>query len=156
MVKIMTRTYLTVAEKTSEKHRSLYILHNGWQWYHADTNIQEDMEDLLKFFECDAELEETKHTAENGKIEFYNISKDIISRSGGGFWNMEQLQEMANGRRLKTFIGLSNGSLTTCYAAFDDDNNTVEILRPNPNAKEVYHKMPLDAEIQYRRNHWFL
>ena len=152
----MTRTYLTVAEKTSEKHKSLYILHNGWEWYHADTNIQEHMEDLLKFFECEAVLEETKHTADNGKIEFFNISKDIISRWDGGFWNLEQLQEKAKGRRLKTFIGLSNGSLTTCYAAFDDDNNTVEILRPNPNAKEVYNTMPLSAELEYKRNHWFL
>ena len=64
--------------------------------------------------------------------------------------------EQANGRRLKSFIGLSNGSLTTCYAAFDDDNNTVEILRPNPNAKEVYPTMPLEAELEYRKNHWFL
>lgn len=152
----MTRTYLTVAEKTSEKHRSLYILHNGWEWYHADTNIQEDMENLLKFFECDVEADHTIHTAENGKIEFFNISKDIISRCNGGFWNLEQLQEMARGRRLKTFLGLSNGSLTTCYAAFDDDNNTVEILRPNPNAKEVYQTMPLEVEIAYRETHWFL
>ena len=152
----MTRTYLTVAEKTSEKHRSLYILHNGWEWYHADTNIQEDMENLLKFFECDVEADHTIHTAENGKIEFFNISKDIISRCNGGFWNFEQLQELANSRRLKTFLGLSNGSLTTCYAAFDDDNNTVEILRPNPNAKEVYQTMPLEVEIAYRKTHWFL
>ena len=123
----MTRTYLTVAEKTSEKHRSLYILHNGLDWYHADTNNVQYMESLLEFFECEIELEEVRHTEENGKIEYYNISKNIISRSNGGFWNMEQLQEMANGRRLKTFIGLSNGSLTTCYAAFDDDNNLISI-----------------------------
>lgn len=151
----MTRTYLTIAEKTSEKHRSLYILHNGWEWYHADTNIQEHMEDLLKFFECETVFDGTKHTADNGKIEFYNISKDIISKSGGGFWNLKQLQEMANGRRTKTFTGLSNGSLVTCYTVFNDDN-TIEILRPNPNAKEVYNTMPLNAELEYRRNHWFL
>lgn len=152
----MTRTYLTIAEKTSGNHRSLFILHNGWQWYHSDTNIIENMESLLKFFECEIELDHSTQTEENGVIAFYNVSKDIVSRCSGGFWNMEQLQEMANGRRLKSFIGLSNGSLTTCYAAFDDDNNTVEILRPNPNAKDFYPTMPLNAEIEYRKNHWFL
>lgn len=64
--------------------------------------------------------------------------------------------EQAGKRRIKTLIGLSNGNLTTCYAAFDDENNTVEILRPNPNAKEVYPTMPLDAELEYRKNHWYI
>ena len=158
MVKIMTRTYLSVSEKIDPKyHRSLYILHNGWEWYHADTNTKEDMMELLKFFECEIlEVEKENNLGEAGKVTIYNLSKDIISKCGGGFWNLEQMMEQANGRRLKSFIGLSNGSLTTCYAAFDDENNTVEILRPNPNAKEVYPIMPLKAELEYRKNHWFL
>lgn len=105
----MTRTYLSISEKTDpRRHRSLYILHNGCEWYHADTNIKEHM------------------------------------------------MEEANGRRLKSFLGLSNGSIVTCYAAFDDDKNTVEILRPNPNAEAVYQPMPLSAELEYRKNHWYL
>lgn len=153
----MTRTYLSISEKIdSRKHRSFYILHNGWQWYHADTNIKKHMDELLKFFECETELERITNSLENGKIEFYNVSKDIISHLGGGFWNIEQMLEQANGKRLKSFIGLSNGSLVTCYAAFDDDNNTVEILRPNPNANNVYQTMPLEAEIAYRKNHWYI
>lgn len=153
----MTRTFLSVSEKTDDRrHRSLYILHNGWQWFHADTNIREHMEGLMKFFECEVvSVENANSSPETGKITFYNLSKDIISHCGG-FWSIEQMLEQANGRRLKSFVGLSNGSLTTCYAAFDDDNNTAEILRPNPNAKEVYPTMPLGAEIAYRKNHWFL
>ncbi len=158
MVEIMTRTYLSVSEKTDDrKHRSLYILHNGRQWFHADINIKEDMDELLKFFECEiTSVENTSSSPETGKVTFYNLSKDIISHCGGGFWNIEQMLEQARGRRLKSFIGLSNGSLTTCYAAFDDDNNTVEILRPNPNAKDVYSTMPIDAEIAYRCHHWYI
>lgn len=154
----MTRTYLSVSEKTDDRrHRSLYILHNGWEWYHADTNSKEQMDELLKFFECDIELESISEGSEKtGKITFYNVSKDIISRCGGGFWNISQMLEQANGRRLKSFIGLSNGSLTTCYAAFDDENNTIEILRPNPNAKDVYCTLPLDAHLAYMRNHWIM
>lgn len=154
----MTRTYLTISEKTDDRrHRSRYILHNGWEWYHSDTNTKEYMEELLKFFECEITgIDREISSLETGKMTFYNLSKDIISPSGGGFWSIEQMLEQANGRRLKSFIGLSNGSLTTCYAAFDDKNNTVEILRPNPNAKEVYPTMPIDAEVAYRKNHWFI
>lgn len=152
----MAKTYLTIAEKTSERHREKYILHNGWQWYHTTTNIENHMKELLIFFECTIELEDTTYTADNGKKEFYNVSKEIISTCNGGFWTINQMIEKANGRRIKSFIGLSNGKLTTCYACFDDDNNTVEILRPNPNAKEVYCTLPLKADIEYRKNHWFL
>lgn len=154
----MTRTYLSVSEKIDDRrHRSLYILHNGWQWFHSDTNIKEHMDELLKFFECEITgVEMENSSSETGKVTFYNLSKDIISTCGGGFWNIEQMLESANGRRLKSFIGLSNGSLTTCYAAFDDDNNTVEILRPNPNAKDVYCTLPTSAHIKYAQNHWII
>lgn len=154
----MTRTYLSVSKKTDfRKHRSLYILHNGWQWFHTDTNVKKHIDELLKFFECEIEIEKISQSSpETGEITFYNLSKDIISHCGGGFWSIEQMLEQANGRRLKSFIGLSNGSLTTCYAAFDDNNNTVEILRPNPNAKEVYCTLPIDAHIKYVQNHWII
>lgn len=132
-------------------------MHNGWERFHTDTNEKEHIDELLKFFECEIELDEVlKGSPETGKIKFYNVSKDIISHCDGGFWSIEQMLKQANGRRLKSFIGLSNGSLTTCYAAFDDEKNTVEILRPNPNAKDVYPTMPIDAEVAYRRKHWFL
>ena len=114
------------------------------------------MEELLNFFECEIlEVAKECEQLETGKIIFYNLSKDIISKCNGGFWNIGQMMEQANGRRLKSFIGLSNGSLTICYAAFDD-NNTIEILRPNPNAKQVYPTMPIKVEIEYRKNHWYL
>lgn len=156
-MEIMTRTHLSISEKIDGRNRSLYILHNGWQWYHADTNVKKHMEELLDFFECDIiSIADTNNSPETGKVTFYNLSKDIISHSGCGFWSVEQMLEQANRRRLKSFIGLSNGSLVTCYAAFDDNNNTVEILRPNPNANNVYQKMPLEVEIAYRKNHWYI
>lgn len=154
----MTRTYLSVSEKTDyKKHRSLYILHNGWEWYYADFDEKSQMDKLLEFFECEiVSTEKTTESPETGKVIYYNLSKDIISRCGGGFWNVEQVVKQANGKRIKTFIGLSNGSLTTCYAIFDDDNNTIEIMRPNPNAKQVYPTMPIDAEVNYRKNQWYI
>ena len=150
----MTRTYLTIVEKTNRHFRSNFILHDGWQWYHSDTNNKSAMMNLLDFFECKIELDRVSENNENGKIEFYNVSKDIIS--GGGFWNLEQVKEISKGKRIKSFIGLSNGSLVTCYAVFDDEKNTVEILRPNPNAKEVYNAMDTRDHIEYIKNNWVL
>lgn len=154
----MTRTYLTVSERMDDRqHRSLYILHNGGNWFHADTNVKEHMDELLKFFEIEViEKESTNYFPNTGNIDLYNLSKDIISICGGGFWTIEQMMEQAKGRRLKSFLGLSNGSIVTCYAAFDENNNTIEILRPNPNAEAVYQTMPLEAEVQYRKKHWVL
>lgn len=152
----MTRTYLTIAEKTSRHFRSNYILHDGWQWYHSDTNNKAAMMNLLAFFECKIELDHVGENNENGKIEFYNVSKDIISKCGGGFWNEEQLKETINGRRYKSFLGLSNGSIVTCYAVFNDNENTVEIIRPNPNAKEVYSAMDTKDHINYLKDNWVL
>lgn len=154
----MTRTYLSVSEKTDDRmHRSNYILHDDWKWYHADTNSKEQMDDLLNFFECEIlDVAEEHEFPSTGKITFYNLSKDIINHSDGGFWSIDQMNERAGARRIKSFIGLSNGSLVTCYAAFDDVKNTVEILRPNPNAKEVYRALPLSEHITYAKNHWVL
>lgn len=154
----MTRTYLSVSEKTDyKKHRSHYILHNGWEWYHADFDNKSQMDKLLEFFECEiVGTEKTTESPETGKVTYYNLSKDIISRCGGGFWNIEQVVEQANGKRIKSFLGLSNGFLTVCYAIFDDNNNTVEVVRPNPNARQVYITMPFDLELQYRKNQWYM
>lgn len=154
----MTRTYLTVSEKTDHRyHRSYYILHNGFEWYHADFNNKDQMDKLLDFLECEiVSTEKTTESEFTGKVTYYNLSKDIISHCDGGFWNISQMLKQVGNRRVKSFIGLSNGSLTICYAAFDDTNNTVEILRPNPNAKEVYHTMPLDIEIEYRKTYWYI
>lgn len=115
------------------------------------------MNELLTFFECEIiDIKKTIESETTGKVVFFNLSKDIISKCGGGFWTIEQMMEQAGNRRIKSFIGLSNGSLTTCYAAFDDKENTVEILRPNPNAKDIHHTFPLDVEIEYRKKHWYI
>lgn len=151
----LTHTYLTVSEHTCRTHRSTCILHNGWQWYHADFNDKNIMMDLLEFFECELTEVDKKYYPDTGNLTFFNVSKDIISESGRSFWTKDEAMERINGRRYKSFLGLSNGSIVTCYAVFNDDN-TIEILRPNPNATEVYKRMELEKEIEYRRNNWYL
>lgn len=155
----MTNTILVVSEKANyRRYRSKYILKDFLGHYHFDTNNKELMNKCLDFLECTVEKDDdfTTYTEKNGKTEVFRVSKNIISKCDGGFWNLDQLREMINGRRYKSFTGLSNGSLVTCYAAFDDDKNTVEIVRPNPNAKEVYKPLETKEHIKYKESHWYL
>ena len=50
------------------------------------------------------------------------------------FWHYEELPFDA-----KPFIGLENGSYVILYAVRGE--NETKIYRPNPNAKEVYHRL---------------
>lgn len=131
------------------------IIHDGWQWYMGNINNKDQLNDFLEFFEI--ELTNIDHEVEwetTGKITFYNLSKNINNPCGGGFWNMEQLKEMSKGQRLKKIKGLSNGSIVDCYIGIGE--NIIDIYRPNPNAKEVYKKMELSEELEYRRNNWYI
>ena len=89
-----------------------------------------------------------------GKINFYNLSKNIINYRDGGFWSIEELRKITNNAELKKVKGLSNGSVVDCYAEIKEDE--VIIYRPNPNAKEVYQTMTLEDELNFRKNNWYI
>ena len=62
------------------------------------------------------------------------------------FWN---LNDIHNFEKCTAFVGLSNGSLVTCYA-YNDDKQVI-IWRPNPNAKNVYKPLSIEEHIKYNR-----
>ena len=137
------------------QRRERIIIHDGWQWHIGCVHNEEQLQQVLNFLEI--KLADVDHEVEydtTGKITFYNLSKNINNPCNGGFWNMEQLQEMSKGQKLKKFKGLSNGSLVDCYVGIGE--NVINIYRPNPNAKEVYQKMDFAEELEYRRNNWYL
>lgn len=160
----MRKTRISISEKICSRHDvhpamrrdDKIIIHDGWQWLIGKIHNEKELKEVLNFLEI--ELTDIDHEVEwetTGKIKFYNLSKNINrSYYAGGFWNMEQLEEDSKSNRLKRFKGLSNGSLVDCYAEIDDD--IITIHRPNPNAKEVYNKMALEDEMQYRINNWYL
>lgn len=49
------------------------------------------------------------------------------------FWNIEDVKGMT------PFIGLCNGSYVVCY--YEHYENGVKIMKPNPNAKNVYNEL---------------
>ena len=155
-------TKISISEKTctdinihpAMQREEKIVIHDGWQWHIGTIHNEKDLKEVLNFLEI--ELADVEHEVKyntTGKIVFYNLSKNINSPCDGGFWNIEQLQEMSQGQRLKKFKGLSNGSLVDCYVGIGE--NIIDIYRPNPNA-EVYQRMEFSEELNYRRNHWYL
>lgn len=158
-----TNTTISISEKIYtdyDVHPALrreekIIIHDGWQWHMGHVSNEDQLKEMLKVFEielgdvaCETEHETT------GKIIHYNLSKEINRGDHGGFWSLEQLKEITNNAELKKIKGLSNGSVVDCYIKIGDD--TVDIYRPNPNAKEVYKKMSLHDEIEFRKNNWYI
>ena len=121
----------------------------------GNINNKEELKDFLDFFNI--ELMEVFQEVEyetTGKINFYNLSKNIINYRDGGFWSIEELRKITNNAELKKVKGLSNGSVVDCYAEIKEDE--VIIYRPNPNAKEVYQTMTLEDELNFRKNNWYI
>jgi hypothetical protein len=159
----MNKTRISISEKIytgcdvhpAMQRKEKIIIHDGWQWYIGCIHNEQQLQEVLNFLEI--ELTDIDHEVEHettGKIVFYNLSKNINNLHSGGFWSIEQLQEMSKGQKLKKFKGLSNGSIVDCYIGIGED--VINIYRPNPNAKEVYKPMKLEDEIKYRRNNWYL
>ena len=159
----MNITRISISEKVCNDYnvhpamqrRERIIIHDGWRGHIGRVHNEEQLQQVLNFLEI--KLAGIDHEVEydtTGKITFYNLSKNINNPCNGGFCNMEQLQEMSKGQKLKKFKGLSNGSLVDCYVGIGE--NVINIYRPNPNAKEVYQEMDFAEELEYRRNNWYL
>ena len=73
----------------------------------------------------------------------YILSKTIEERL---FCNLSQIENIEN---CISYYNLSNGSLVTCYSEILEDK--VINYRPNPNAKNVYRPLPIDAHIEYMK-----
>jgi hypothetical protein len=157
------KTRISISEKVctnikvhpAMQRENKIIMHDGWEWYIGKIHNEKELKEVLNFLEI--ELTDIVYEVKwktTGKIVFYNLSKNINSSCDGGFWSIEQLEEMSKGQKLKKFKGLSNGSIVDCYIGIGE--NTIDIYRPNPNAKEVYKPMDHYEELNYRKNNWYL
>jgi hypothetical protein len=157
------KTIISISEKTCTDHNlhpamrreERIIIHDGWQWQLGCIHNEKDLQDFLNFLEIEiTNIDHEVKYESTGKIIFYNLSKNINSPCDGGFWNMEQLQEMSQGQKLKKLKAYSNGSLVDCYIGIGE--NIIDVYRPNPNAKEVYKPLEITEHINYIRNNWYL
>lgn len=152
-------------ERLPENHRSKVILHNG-MWYFAEYSSLEQLKDFAELVGFSWKLHHSKQMeckqvgqsweeCEPYTIEYYTLSHDFDvdafchdTQWGKcrGFWSLDELPS-----GVVPFIGLSNGSLVTCYAA--NDGEKISLYRPNPNAKEVYKPMTTAEHIAYVQKH---
>ena len=110
----------------------------GWlgsgmcQAYRTDEGFKR----FLKIYnlKIDHTEEKESYQYEGEKIKIYYFKPVIITEKY--FWNIEDVQNM------NAFVGLSNGSYVVCY--YKHIKNGSIIMRPNPNAKNVY------TELDYR------
>lgn len=138
--------YITIVEKTNERHhRSHIILHKNWQFYLAEFNDIEQLNFFADMLGFAYTLMEEKRTPDYGTYRQYEMSHQINEPLGyGGFWERSQIPAEA-----RPFKATCNGSTVTCY--FTNDGKTINIYRPNPNAKEVYKPLELSERIAHRK-----
>lgn len=107
----------------------------GWlgsgmcQAYRTETGFK----NFLKIYNLKIDyIEEQNYKMTDKKIKIYHF-KPIEIDEPLTFWHIEEVKDM------QPFIGLCNGSYVVCY--YKHYKNGVKIMRPNPNAKEVYNEL---------------
>lgn len=138
--------YISIVEKTDpEYHRSKIIIHRPIMFYHAEFNNIKQLDTYANTLGFTyKKVEERKGNL--GLYERFEISHKFIDSCGGGFWKVEDLPSGVKPIKL-----LSNGSIVTGY--YLNDGETIEIFRPNPNAKEVYKPLDLQDHIAHTKSY---
>lgn len=133
-------TYITSVEKTDDRHRSKWIIHNGWQWILAEFNRESQLKEFAKQLGFTYELREEESSPTYGVYRKYDMSHQIDDKPHSFF----TLAELPEG--VQPIKALSNGSIVTCYHRIVADR--IEIYRPNPNAApDVYDPLPISEHI---------
>lgn len=137
--------YLTIAERThSQYHRKKAIIRHkatGNTWIFAEFDKKEQLDFFAKTLGFEYEKIGESCSEIVGVCETFRLNRKINDHKY--FWKMEELPDGA--RPIKA---LCNGSIVDCY--FVNDGETIDIFRPNPNAKDIYHPLSVEEHIQHR------
>lgn len=140
----MSRHYISMVEKTDARyHRSEIILHRPDLFYEAEFKRMEQLVEFSRMMGFTFKLRRDEPSVMYGRYQEFDLSHEFDDKIGGGFWKLDDLPEGA-----RPFLGLSNGSIVTCY--FVNDGQTITIYRPNPNAKVVYHPLTTMEHIGHQ------
>ena len=142
MFKHLNENQISSVDKINQEyHRSKYIIHKG-MFYFAEFNTIEQLDFFANMLGFTYEFIEEEYSERFGMYRKYEMSHKIDDPYDGGFWKKEELP-----KDIKPFKALSNGSIVTCY--FTNDRETINIYRPNPNAKEVYKPLDIQEHIAH-------
>ena len=134
-----SKPYVTIASHICDRHRYKVIIHRG-MYYFAEFPSIEAFKLFAHTIGFDYTFDHMDSCDNHLFISYFTVNRNF--RDCAYFWSKDELP-----RWCKPILGFSNGSLVTCY--FTNDGETVTIFRPNPNATEVYHPLPLDEHITY-------
>lgn len=136
---------ITSVDKIDQEwHRSKFIIHGESGYYFAEFDTERQLNFFAEMLGFSYRLIDEKVSDRLGTYRKYIMSHKINSPCGGGFWKRGDIPNEA-----KPFKALSNGSIVTCY--FTNDGETINIFRPNPNAKEVYKPLELSEHLAHRK-----
>lgn len=138
----MEHNRVTFAERTSSHHRSHIIINRAdANFYLAEFDNVEQFDFFLETLGVTYEPATWWESPTLGIVREYLLSH--VLRDGGYFKGRDELPVGS-----KPIKALSNGYLVTCY--FFNDGRNVTLFRPNPNARNVYHPMTLEQQINHR------
>lgn len=143
MIKNRTKIYVSVLktreQRSSRRTNYKYLLKEPCFTSYSAYQTDKGFKEFLKRNEIKMKIVNKEYKS------YYVLNKEIEEKL---FWNLSQIENLEN---CKSFTGLSNGSLVTCYVDVHEDY--VTIYRPNPNAKKVYKPMNITEHIKYQRIH---
>ena len=134
--------YISMVDRPDPQyHRSKIILHRDNMFYLAEFSSVEQLDEFARMMGFAYTQRKSETSRRFGWYREYDLDRKF--KDWYGFNRLDQLPEGA-----KPFLGLSNGSVVTCY--FTNDGETITIYRPNPNAHEVYQPLPLEEHIKHQ------
>ena len=139
MIKVLTISIVKDLKEFNKKNKHQIrereqeaIIHNdSWHFSKGDNK---NLKPFLKELGIEPILID-----DTGNVKYYRTYTHLKERY---FWGLSELPEGA-----KKIKGYSNGSIVDCY--YLNDGKTLNIYRPNPNAKNVYNEMNLDGHIKF-------
>lgn len=117
-----------------------FVIHNSKQWHFGRFPSMQKLKEFLDFAGLTMELIEETNRTKGGKFKKWTIDCNLDDHH-----SFKDITELP--RDAKPFIGLSNGSLVTCYLL--NDGSVLHVYRPNPNAKKVYRPLSIQEHIEY-------
>ena len=128
--------YLTAIEYSEPKEMNDYGYKYTIGWLGCGMcqayRTEEGFKNFLKVYNLKIDfVEEQNYKMTDKKIKIYHFKPFTLEENY--FWNIEEI------KGFNAYVGLCNGSYVVCY--YKHVKNGVKIMRPNPNAKNVYNEL---------------
>lgn len=143
----MNNVYIYKEITNNQPYKVVIINANDSMFNTASFYNMSQFKKFIKLFDIKLEFQEVLNAGTDREIKFYKTNY-IIQSDCIYFW--ETPKQTKNMKKIKA---LSNGSIVDCYIKRDNRKKTITILRPNPNAKDIYKPLTLNEHIAFQTLH---